>query len=365
MRYGRLFFTIWGVVFALYVVCMLIYSLAVGHLSLAARAGSLLRPLAIVGAVVISLLITIPSFQFAMGARSRAYRAEVVRPSSDPFVLPKEAEEPQQRALRMQALRRQNVLSIQLWMLFVVLMSLVGLFLLMHVGHIGPITGQGFSDKGHISADTVVTMPEVIATTTPETYLEPKLGTAPRTDRERAYSAWYVQDAIAASGSREAAFTDELSYAWDSFAVHDSDEAMIAFNHAWLLNPTSSEVLWGMGLVEGVRGNLQSSIDLIREALTHEEAATTMHCDIARSFYLLHDEQATTSSTSSSPTSSHASSTEYLHEAEEELRIVIDADAMTSACYRTAIKVALARGNDEQAHTFEEALASSSEDAFE
>lgn len=338
MLKGRLFAFIWLAVFVLYLTGVALYGVLVNGYPVSGVLTWLARAQVLGGAGLVALLMTIPLFQFLLSAQSRAYTREVVRPHSDSLVLPSDAEDHARKERRREILRRQNELSIKLWMLFVVLMSLIGMYLMFYTRSVVEV---------HDVQSAVTDLPPAVltepATPAPVVYAPldlPKFGGIDKTDEQKQADAAYVAGMLEKYGTTQEALAAELQIGWNAFYTRASTTAMHSFNRAWLLSATSSDALWGMGLVEGVRGRFDQSIALLREATTFEGANPAMHCDIARSYLnksVLHADEAP----------------DLLTKAMGEIQQVESAQAMTPACYKTAAKIARAEGDEARAVGYE------------
>ncbi len=256
----------------------------------------LLRPKVLLFAGVISLLMTVPLFQYLVSRRTR-----VAKPKREPVL--------------------------RLWMLGVVGGSVAGICFLFYT--------YSYSVAPPGDAAAVAGTSLGVSTTTPRTYLPPdlpKFGGVQKTFEQIAADETYVSTMLAQHTSVDDALARELAIGWEAFKNRDGDLAMRSFNRAWLLSATSSDAVRGMGLVEGVRGHFDSSIALMQEALVLDPSRTVLNCDIALSYF----------------------NTNHLDEAQEAMRRVEEANAMNTVCYKTAAKIARAQGDEARAVMYEQ-----------
>jgi tetratricopeptide (TPR) repeat protein len=223
-------------------------------------------------------------------------------------------------------------------------MSFVGLYLMFYYTH-----GVRNVEESRVEQEATTTEPVVDTSASAPVLLPPdmpKYGGVEKTPEQRSADTAYVEGMLAKYGTLEDALNAELAIGWEAFFARASTTAIHSFNRAWLLSSTSSDALYGMGLVEGVRGHFDASIALINEALVLDDTRPYMHCDSALSYYNL-----------SLLTPSDATST--LQTARAEIQIVEDAGAMNTACYRTAGRIARAQGEEAEALEYEQQASSS------
>ncbi len=265
------FFAIWTVVLVLYLGAILAYGLATG--GVAVPASILANMLTLAGALVISLTITIPTYLLWFDAYTeRQYGDLPVGTTEGP--------------VRPLISRRIARLHVRLWMLFAFLLAVTPLALmartflpeLLHT----PASAAPTAVLPAAPTSTPVTTP---APAGPDISTLPKYGGAEKTDAQEEADDEFVATIIAQTGSRDAALTLTIAKGQQAFALHDADTAMRRFNQAWLIDATSTDALWGMGLVEGVRGHFDRSIDLILQALSLDPSRADMRCDLGVSYY--------------------------------------------------------------------------------
>lgn len=113
--------------------------------------------------------------------------------------------------------------------------------------------------------------------------LLPKYGGQSKTDQQRAADAKLFAEMDARfAGDRRKAAGEAASRGWASLRQGDPADAMRRFNQAWLLDPRSGVALWGMGAVQGGKGDLSAAMQLFQEAEPHMGADIDFAVDHAR-----------------------------------------------------------------------------------
>lgn len=101
----------------------------------------------------------------------------------------------------------------------------------------------------------------------PDSSLLPKYGSQPKSDSQKAADADFLAGVDSwTEGNRKLASEDFSSRGWKAISEGRADEAMRRFNQAWLLSPSNGRALWGMAVLQAVKGDAATSVKLFSEA---------------------------------------------------------------------------------------------------
>ena len=99
----------------------------------------------------------------------------------------------------------------------------------------------------------------------------------------------FVEKAVQAAGSRGAALDNEIMRGWQHLRSGKTTQAIRRFNQAYLLEPNSADVYWGLGAVLSQTGQYDDSLRMFNRAYTLAPKNVRLVADIglARTRYAL------------------------------------------------------------------------------
>ena len=96
--------------------------------------------------------------------------------------------------------------------------------------------------------------------------LIPLFGSAPKTAQELSLDQKFVEDAVAAAGTKEKAAAHMIMRGQEALQKNDPETAIKRFNQAYLLDPKDYKVYWGLGAARGEQRKFAEAIKLIEKA---------------------------------------------------------------------------------------------------
>lgn len=105
-------------------------------------------------------------------------------------------------------------------------------------------------------------------------------GIAPSPEQQAADTK-FIESAIAKHGDRVSAATAVAMEGWSAMDKGEPDASMARFNEAWLLNPGGFEPYWGFGVLLGMQGDLDGSIEMLSKSVAIQNDNARVIGDLA------------------------------------------------------------------------------------
>lgn len=109
---------------------------------------------------------------------------------------------------------------------------------------------------------------------------QPLFGEQPKSAATVDADRQFVETSAKTAGSREAAAQLEIDRAWKQLKQGDADVAIQGFNQAYLLNPKSAEVYWGLGVATTQQGKYDIAVRMFGRALALDPENPRLLADV-------------------------------------------------------------------------------------
>lgn len=114
---------------------------------------------------------------------------------------------------------------------------------------------------------------------------QPLFGGDERTPQQQISQIHYIDTAIKAAGTREAAAKLAMEHGWEALRAGDPRRAIQRFNEVYLLTPENGELYWGLGVASAAEGQFSNSLQLLAEAKRDLPENARLLADFGRVYY--------------------------------------------------------------------------------
>ena len=182
-------------------------------------------------------------------------------------------------------LKRVNEQEVQLWILFVLLLTVLPLLIMYHTH------ARSYGQKqqalreereSSVARETSVADNRT-ASSAADAYdlsMRPMYGGHAKDERLRTADDVFVANMVEKAGGIQEAYEATVRTAWHAYTNDDLNTAMRRFNQAWLISSSSPDAYRGMAFVEVRREHFDAAESLLEETRAHGGDAVMVDCDL-------------------------------------------------------------------------------------
>lgn len=151
----------------------------------------------------------------------------------------------------------------------------------------------------------------------------PLFGGQEKTSEQQRIDRDFVDEAVRAAGSREAAYGQLIDRGWIELRQGSPTAAIRRFNQAWLIDPDDARAFAGLGAAEAEQGRFDTAIDLLEMAIQRDDRNARIASDLGRAHLLR----------ATSDGRSHDAGRNDLAKALDALGLAVELDPLLSEAY--------------------------------